>query len=74
MSVVASAPHRLELELDLDRVGVEQVVQHVMGRARLRDLTVSDPPMEEVIRELYGRAPGARVASEPEPVSAGGGP
>jgi hypothetical protein len=27
-----------------------------MGRARLRDLTVNDPPMEEIIRELYGRA------------------
>jgi len=54
--VVACEPHRLELELDLDRVAVEQVVQLVMARARLRDLTVSDPPMEDVIRELYGRA------------------
>jgi viologen exporter family transport system ATP-binding protein len=59
--VVSRQPHRLELQVDLDQVRVEQVVQHVMSRARLRDLTVSDPPMDEIIRELYGRAgsPGA---------------
>jgi ABC-type uncharacterized transport system ATPase subunit len=56
ISVVGRRPHRLELEIDLRRVAVEQAVAHVMGRARLRDLTVSDPPMEDVIRELYGRA------------------
>lgn len=59
--VTARRPHRLELELDLARVDVEQVVAHVMARARLRDLTVSDPPMEEVIRELYGRATAAHT-------------
>ena len=72
--VVAREPHRLELELDLDRVAVEQVVQHVMARARLRDLTVSDPPMEDVIRELYGRASARAVQLAPTPVAAGGQP
>jgi ABC-2 type transport system ATP-binding protein len=59
--VVARAPHRLELEVDLERVRVEQVVAHVIGRASLRDLTVNDPPLEEVIRALYGRAAPART-------------
>lgn len=72
--VVAREPHRLELELDPDRVAVEQVVQHVMARARLRDLTVSDPPMEDVIRELYGRAPSRAAPLAPDPAPAGGGP
>lgn len=68
--VTARRPHRVELELDLGRLGVEQVVAHVMSRARLRDLTVSDPPMEEVIRELYGRASAA--ASLPAETRIGG--
>jgi ABC-2 type transport system ATP-binding protein len=56
VTVVARQPHRLELHVDLDVLPVEQVVAYVMSRARLRDLTVGDPPMEDVIRELYGRA------------------
>jgi ABC-2 type transport system ATP-binding protein len=55
-TVLSRQPHRIELQVDLDRVPVEQVVQHVMGCARLRDLTINDPPMEEIIRELFGRA------------------
>jgi viologen exporter family transport system ATP-binding protein len=72
--VVACEPHRIEIELDLDRVAVEQVVQHVMARARLRDLTVSDPPMEEVIRELYGRGASPAAAPPPGVAAPGGGP
>jgi viologen exporter family transport system ATP-binding protein len=56
VEVVAREPHRVELVVDLDRTPVEQVVEYVMARARLRDMTVNDPPMEDVIRELYGRA------------------
>jgi ABC-2 type transport system ATP-binding protein len=72
--VVARAPHRLELEVDLDRVRVEQVIQHVIGRARLRDLTVNDPPMEEVIRALYGRAMPASSPADARPLQARGAP
>jgi ABC-2 type transport system ATP-binding protein len=72
--VVARAPHRLELEVDLDRVPVEQVIQHVIGRARLRDLTVNDPPMEEVIRALYGRAKPTRAPAGAPPLEARGAP
>jgi ABC-2 type transport system ATP-binding protein len=72
--VVARSPHRLELEVDLDRVPVEEVIQHVMGRARLRDLTVNDPPMEEVIRALYGRANQTRTPAGSPPLEARGAP
>lgn len=69
--VLDRRPHRIELEVDLTRTGVEAVVQHVMARARLRDLTISDPPMEEVIRQLYaGAAPPAPMSHEVE-LSAG---
>jgi ABC-2 type transport system ATP-binding protein len=54
--VVSQKPHRTELEVDLRRTDVERVVQHVMARARLADLTISDPPMEDVIRQLYASA------------------
>jgi viologen exporter family transport system ATP-binding protein len=61
VAVLSQRPHFIELAVDLQRAAVEQVIARVMERARLRDLTVNDPPMEEVIRELYGRASGAVV-------------
>jgi ABC-2 type transport system ATP-binding protein len=64
VTVVDRQPHRLELRVDLDRLPVERAVQHVMARARLRDLTINDPPMEEIIRELYGRARSAGAVTE----------
>jgi hypothetical protein len=42
-----------------------------MSRARLHDLTVNDPPMEDVIRELYGRANLARVENQSPPPTEG---
>ena len=70
-AVVSRQPHRVELQVDLDQVPVERVVQHVMSRARLHDLTVNDPPMEDVIRELYGRANLARVENQSPPPTEG---
>jgi ABC-2 type transport system ATP-binding protein len=71
VAVVARQPHRVELQVDLDVLHVEQVVEYVMGRARLRDLTVSDPPMEDVIRELYGRANRSASSADREPRAEG---
>jgi hypothetical protein len=65
--VTSRQPHQLELELDLTLVRVEQVVEHVMARARLHDLTVSDPPMDQIILELYGRAGAARPGAGEQP-------
>jgi ABC-2 type transport system ATP-binding protein len=70
IKLVGREPHRIDLEIDLSVVHIEQVVQHVMARARLRDLTVSDPPMEQIIREIYGRASGAADAADPEAAGA----
>jgi ABC-2 type transport system ATP-binding protein len=62
--VVERRPHRVELEVDLTCVQVDQVVQYVMARARLRDMTVTDPPMEEIIVELYAEAARANSSAD----------
>lgn len=54
--VLESKPHRTTLEVDVDRSPVELVVQTALAEARLRDLTVEDPPMDEVIQTIYARA------------------
>ncbi len=51
-----SAPHRTELEVDLAQVGVDRVVAAIVAGARVLDLSVEDPPMEEIVTAIYGGA------------------
>lgn len=52
---IACAPHRLVVSVDTALRRVESVVQDAMRQTELRDLTVEDPPMEEVIKTIYAR-------------------
>jgi ABC-2 type transport system ATP-binding protein len=60
--VECSRPHRTLLEVDVDQTPVDAVVDAVMRRSRIRDLTVEDPPMEEIVQEIYARADSAAGA------------
>jgi ABC-2 type transport system ATP-binding protein len=56
VTLMEKAPHRTVLEVDVDCTPVEQVVQAAMRASRLRDLTVEDPPMEEIVQAIYASA------------------
>ncbi len=43
----------LKLEFDSREIPVEQVVQQVMATRPIQDITITDPPLEEIIREIY---------------------
>ncbi len=51
-----SASHRTELEVDLDVIGVDRVVAAIVAGARVLDLSVEDPPMEEIVSAIYAGA------------------
>jgi ABC-2 type transport system ATP-binding protein len=51
-------PLRATLEVDLDRCAIESVVGQVVGRYPVADITVAEPPMEEVIAAIYRRQKG----------------
>ncbi len=54
-----SPPHRTELEVDLARIGIDRVVAEIVSNARVLDLSVEDPPMDEIVAAIYaGEAPG----------------
>lgn len=46
-------PHRAVLEVDTTRVRVEEVIAAIIARGGVDDITIEDPPMEAVIREIY---------------------
>ncbi len=54
--VVSQSPHQTELEVDVAKTPVEAVVQAALNASRLHDLTVEDPPMEEIIQAIYADA------------------
>jgi ABC-2 type transport system ATP-binding protein len=48
-----SAPHTQILEVDTTCVRVEQVIARALEHGGIEDITIEDPPMEEVVREIY---------------------
>jgi ABC-2 type transport system ATP-binding protein len=42
----------VKLEVDTDRIAMEQVMA-ALGRLPLADITIEDPPMEEIIAAMY---------------------
>ena len=46
-------PHRSVFLVDVTKTPVDAVVQAALHAARLRDLTVEDPPMEEIVQAIY---------------------
>jgi ABC-2 type transport system ATP-binding protein len=52
------------VELDVPRADVAQVLARVLELAPSTDITLADPPLEEIFRDLFH---GASTASEPRP-------
>lgn len=62
----------VKIELDTHIRPVDNVIAALMAYAPIVDLTVEDPPMEEIIREIY-KAEGAIALEDQEtPLAAGG--
>jgi ABC-2 type transport system ATP-binding protein len=46
-------PYRTVLQVDLSRTTIEAVVAALLKQAKVTDLTVEDPPLEEIIKRIY---------------------
>lgn len=53
--VVSQQPHSCELEVDLDVAPVGAVIEQALRQGALRDVTIEDPPLDEIIQALYRR-------------------
>jgi ABC-2 type transport system ATP-binding protein len=51
-----SEPHLAVFEIDTRKVRVEQVIAAALDGGGIDDITIEDPPMEEVVREIYAVA------------------
>lgn len=48
--------NRLKLSIDTSQTSIEQVLSYLVSRYRLDDVTIEDPPMEEIITHIYAGA------------------
>jgi ABC-2 type transport system ATP-binding protein len=49
-------PHKTIIEVDTSRVRIEQVIAAAVAQGGIEDITIEDPPMEEVIHAIYAAA------------------
>jgi len=49
-------PYKSILEIDLKIVPLEEVIKRLITRHSIKDITVEDPSLEEIIRDIYGGA------------------
>ncbi|QJC52459.1 ATP-binding cassette domain-containing protein [Paenibacillus albicereus] len=57
---------QLRLSVDLTATGVEQVLQGLLSALAIADVTIEDPPMEEVIKTLFARSRDEGMAAREE--------
>jgi ABC-2 type transport system ATP-binding protein len=55
VQVLKARDYSAKLEVDLTRTSLEELIVEIMRRNRVLDITVSNPPMEEIIAMIYGR-------------------
>ena len=53
VKTVKQGTYGVKLEFDGRQVPVEEVVQKVMSAKRCNDINIADPPLEEIIAEIY---------------------
>lgn len=53
IEMLESAPYYFVCEVDLEKLMIEKVIQEVLKRSNLKDVSIEEPSMEEIIREIY---------------------
>lgn len=53
--IVDSTGYALKLEVDTTVTDIEKVIQQLLSAGSVADITIEDPPLEEVIAHIYSR-------------------
>jgi ABC-2 type transport system ATP-binding protein len=55
-TVLKTSTYGVKLQVDTGATTMEAVISGLMARHRVADITIEDPPMEQIIAEIYGKA------------------
>lgn len=59
VQITSRRPHTTVLDVDLSRGSVERVVQALLAQTALDDLSIEDPPLDEIVQAIYAQADAA---------------
>jgi ABC-2 type transport system ATP-binding protein len=54
VEIVKAKGYGLKLEVDTSRCPLEPIIAAIMQHCHIVDMTIADPPMEEIIAKIYG--------------------
>lgn len=54
-SLIEKSPHLATYEINTSLLSVDKIISAALGICELKDITVQDPPMEEIIQDIYSR-------------------
>ena len=57
VEIVLNEDYRLVLEVDTRQQPIEPMIAQLMRAAQVADISIEDPPLEEIIAALYRRGP-----------------
>ncbi|HSH03982.1 MAG TPA: ATP-binding cassette domain-containing protein [Anaerolineae bacterium] len=58
VTILKQGDYGVKLAFDTQEIAVETVVQQLMARGACEDINISDPPLEEIISDIYTAAQG----------------
>ena len=64
ISAVQRGDWGVRLEVDTTRQPIDQVIAHLVANYHVADITIADPPLEEIIAMIYQRRPPEEAAQE----------
>ena len=67
--VMKARGHGLKLEIDTALIPLEPVIAAIMQRCHIVDMTIADPPMEEIIADIYGQKRATESAAPEQAVA-----
>lgn len=70
IKVLKASGHGLKLEIDTARCPLEPVIAAVMQHGHIVDMTITDPPMEEIIAMMYRQTASELLQTDGQPVEA----
>jgi ABC-2 type transport system ATP-binding protein len=69
VQVLKHKGYGVKLEVDTDLVPIEAVMAQLLARYTIVDINIDNPPMEQIIAQIYGAHPGVPPATRPAPTS-----
>lgn len=54
--IISSKKHEIEIELDLDKNSIKNLINYLLANYKIADITIQDPSIEEIIKSIYKNA------------------